>query len=687
MLNLILNHNEMNNRIEQYIDAIKHCNSKQTITVSEFAMVVEEISVKQIKQDFRELNIFIEDSVFDIHNAIWKLREKLEKNKLDDAQLKVQSPSENEITNSFSDKIESSLKKAVVVEKSFDYISSHPNSSLLSIGKIIKDKVAFEHQIKTVNTLINNYYGRAIVADEVGLGKTITGFLWLFEYSLRNSKKLNTLILVPPNLKPQWCEKAFEFFELPFDPKKRYTIDELKYQDILIMSIDEAKTKDKAQILLERNWDCLIIDEAHDIRNSDSIRFRFSYSLKAKYKLLLTATPVHNTGYDIYSQVLLIRPGLLGKKKFFGNHYLIDDKQIANPKSIRKDLEKVLIRNRRDDIKLRFSKRNIQTIIINEWTQHEYDLYNDLLSILINVFHKHLKKAVMIQSPSGSEKAVTDFVLRSMLLLREISSHPDAALNTIKNSLQNDLIKYAEVTHEYKFVNQLKDFITKYEKKQHDLSKSKELLKIIQQSFVEKDRKIIIYVNFLKSKDAIIKLLALSFEDVDIYEYSGTLSKTEKINRVEDFWSAKKAILVSTDAGGQGLNLETADVIINYDYPWNPMKVEQRIGRIDRLSQDAEIINVYNLITSGTIEQYVYQTLMEKIEIFKDTIGDITSPIEINEEWERKFTVSIGLIILSCENASELKTKFEEIDKKEIERYTFKYNSLIHEQKKWLGNE
>jgi len=96
------------------------------------------------------------------------------------------------------------------------------------------------------------------------------------------------------------------------------------------------------------------------------------------------------------------------------------------------------------------------------------------------------------------------------------------------------------------------------------------------------------------------------------------------------------------------------------------MKDKQRIGRIDRLNTKYENIYIYNLITKGTIEQYIYQTLIEKITIVKDVIGDIMSPIEIEEEWERKFLISIGHIILLSEDGSDLKMKFEKMDKKSL---------------------
>jgi SNF2 family DNA or RNA helicase len=265
-----------------------------------------------------------------------------------------------------------------------------------------------------------------------------------------------------------------------------------------------------------------------------------------------------------------------------------------------------------------------------------------------------------------------------------MASHPSAALNTIEHSLLPKLDLYAKITHDFKYVIHTKEFITKYKKTVHHLSKSKKLIQILSAHHKVGD-KVIVYVNFISTKNALLKLIGKYLPKIPLFEFHGELTAKEKEKVIESFIASSGGVLLSTDAGGQGLNLETASVVVNFDYPWNPMKIEQRIGRIDRINQQSKFIYIYNLITNGTIEQYVYQALVKKLAIFMDTIGDILSPIEIGEEWERKFSYSIGMLILSSEDAKQLKKRFESLDKKSLDLYSQKYSTVMHAKDEWLN--
>jgi len=123
--------------------------------------------------------------------------------------------------------------------------------------------------------------------------------------------------------------------------------------------------------------------------------------------------------------------------------------------------------------------------------------------------------------------------------------------------------------------------------------------------------------------------------------------------------------LLSTDCGGEGLNLQVANVVINYDFPWNPMRVEQRIGRIDRIKQSSPRIHIYNFITHGTFEKYVYSVLEEKLDVCRDIIGAFDSPIT-RLMLKRPRDFGIGRLILKSENDEQMARNFdllsEEID-------------------------
>ncbi|MBN2545210.1 MAG: DEAD/DEAH box helicase [Spirochaetes bacterium] len=673
----------MINNLNLYLKTLNSIKDGPSIKLSTILEILDDFSFQQIKSDFSTVGIEITEKSFNLEDAKWKIRQYLSLHKKEDLLIKIESNSDKQIKNVTKEFNDGSVMDAIICDKAFNYTLNNPEDILFSLSLLPDDLIAYKHQIQTVQNVINNYNSRAIVADEVGLGKTITALLWLHEHILRSGRIINTIILVPSNLMKQWCDAFFDFFRLTFSKKKKYSVNELESQDILLMSLDQAKIGDNARILLKRHWDCFILDESHDIKNSESIRFKFVYSLNATYKLFLSATPVHNSAYDLHSQSLPIYPGLLDKAKQFGSYYLEDDKRVINPEGLQKILQKIIIRTRREDIPFKFSERKPHTEFITEWTEHEYSIYNDLLFILIGVFHKHLPKAIILAKQAGSEVAVADFVLKCMLLLREMASHPDAALKTIEDSLYPNILEYATAINDYTYTKMIDNFIKKYKNNEHHLSKEQYLLKILKQLLDNKSRRIIIFVNFLKTRDAIEKTINKNFPKVKTYLYYGKLPKPDKERNIESFINSDSAILISTDSGGQGLNLDAADVVINYDYPWNPMKVEQRIGRIDRLGKRYNQIYIYNLITSGTIEQYVYQTLIEKINIVKDIFGDIMSPIEVKEEWERRFMVSIGLIVLSCNNSTELKEKFEKLDKTTLNRAATQYKTLIFDRYKY----
>jgi len=653
----------MASNYESYLIVLDSIKTK-TMNLSELLETLVNCSFACIKSDFSKLKIPIQSNSFNVDQAKLKIRQYILHNKTDYT-IPVEYKNSGEILYLFQTKSKNSILDACIRDSAYNYLATYPEDLLLSLALLKDDNIAFKHQIVDVNTAINKFNNRCMIIDDVGLGKTVTALLWLYELVIRMNGCLSALILVPANLKSQWFEAIRDFFGDKI-PIKNKTADDYKNNDILLLSVDQAKMGDISKILLQREWDCLILDESHEIRNMNSKRFKFVYSLNAAYKLFLTATPVHNTAYDLYSQSLPILPGLLGNPKQFSEDYLVQNKYVRTSVVLRKALEKLMIRTRRDDIPFNFARHNYFTEIINEWTKQEYALYDDLLKLLVGVFKKQLPKAVVLKQ-QFIERTLDDFVLKSMLLLCEMASHPDTALKTISKTLKPAIEKYAEATNDYEFVDKLDSFINKYNGYHYNLAKVNCLIRILKSTFNTSSRHVIVFVNYIKTSEAIEKVIKTSFNNtIDTYKYIGKFSAQAKTMNIDAFVHSEKAILLSTDAGGQGLNLNVADVVINYDYPWNPMKVEQRIGRIDRLNTKYENIYIYNLITKGTIEQYIYQTLIEKITIVKDVIGDIMSPIEIEEEWERKFLISIGHIILLSEDGSDLKMKFEKMDKKSL---------------------
>jgi SNF2 family DNA or RNA helicase len=366
---------------------------------------------------------------------------------------------------------------------------------------------------------------------------------------------------------------------------------------------------------------------------------------------------------------------------------MLDERNIANPEALQFALEKLLTRTRRVESGLHFAERKYKSIEIEKWKETEEDIYNNLLPLLQGIYRRHLGQAAPLRRPSGWEQSVSQFVLVSITLLREMASHPLAAIKTINNALRPKVVELAGITGDTSDLGKLDDFISKYDPDELSIeehAKTDKLLSLLN-DLTKKKRCQIVYVSYLETKDALMKLISSKFPDLFVLDFHGNLSANQKIQRIEDFWQSDNACLISMDSGGQGLNFQVADTVINYDFPWNPMKLEQRIGRVDRYGQESSVVNVINMMTSGTIEYYVYHTLQEKIEVCRDVLGDFMSPLQVEEIWEKRFSMGIGELILSSRDARDMKRRFETLDKDGLRNYVRKYEKYVMRERRWLG--
>ena len=152
--------------------------------------------------------------------------------------------------------------------------------------------------------------------------------------------------------------------------------------------------------------------------------------------------------------------------------------------------------------------------------------------------------------------------------------------------------------------------------------------------------------------------------------------KTEATTAFKD---EAKACLVSTDSGGQGLNLQFADCVVNYDFPWNPMRIEQRIGRVDRVKQQSKLVKILNFRTTGTVEEYVQIVLTSKLKECRSVLGEFTSPLQIEKIYEDKLTMGIGKALMEAANAEDMRKRMMKLGEDDLRRYIGEY-SLYEEQ-------
>src|SRR4051794_30437481 len=233
------------------------------------------------------------------------------------------------------------------------------------------------HQLEVAKQVIENMNGKAILADEVGLGKTIEAGLILKEYMIRGLVK-KVLILVPASLVTQWAiELNSKFFIPAVTQRKNYVWEQC---DVVVSSIDTAKRNPHRDIIYNLDYDLIIIDEAHKLKNNKTKNYEFVQNLKKKFCLLLTATPIQNRIEEIFNLVSLLKPGHLGSETAFYEKYKRDARSLNDNQHLKELVNKVMIRNRRADTGIEWTKRQVETIPI-EITQPEKELYDSITTL------------------------------------------------------------------------------------------------------------------------------------------------------------------------------------------------------------------------------------------------------------------------------------------------------------------
>src|SRR5881392_2236763 len=220
------------------------------------------------------------------------------------------------------------------------------DADLLLAWPTLRGVVRYPHQERTCLRVLREMRGRAILADEVGLGKTIEAGLLLKEYAIRGLVR-RALILTPASLTGQWREELESKFDLPFAVLR--SLGDWEDRPYLIASIDLAKRGPHRSAAQSRPWDLVIVDEAHRLKNRLSVNWRFVAGLSQKYMLLLTATPVQNDMEELFNLVSLLKPGALRTYEGFIDRYVgsRDRRVPANVSELRDRLRDVMIRHRR----------------------------------------------------------------------------------------------------------------------------------------------------------------------------------------------------------------------------------------------------------------------------------------------------------------------------------------------------
>ncbi|WP_420818811.1 DEAD/DEAH box helicase [Paraliobacillus sediminis] len=449
----------------------------------------------------------------------------------------------------------------------------------LQAPRLLPHVTFLSHQLACAEQVVEEMNGRAILADEVGLGKTIEAGLILKEYMMRGLVK-KALILVPASLVNQWALELTQKFYIPVvTTRKRPIWDQ---DNIVITSIDTAKRDPHREIILQQKYDFVLVDEAHKLKNHQTKNYQFIRSLQKKYCLLLTATPIQNKLSDIFNLVSILKPGFLGDYQTFAEKFGKNIKNLDQDIHLKQLVQKVMVRNLRQDTGIDWTKRKVETIQI-EFTDAEMQAYEQLKKITMEAQH-----------------------FSAITYLRELCSSREACFLSIKKSLEknNDGTNVKEYT----------DFLTQLgELPNH--SKALKVVELIKQS----DEKCIIFTEYRATQ--VYLQWILQQNDITSVPFRGGFKRGKK-DWMRQLFKDKVQVLIATEAGGEGINLQFCNKMINYDLPWNPMRLEQRIGRIHRYGQKNDV-QIYNFAIKNTIEDHILRLLYEKIHLFERVIGNL----------------------------------------------------------------
>ena len=441
----------------------------------------------------------------------------------------------------------------------------------------------FPYQLEAAARVLRHMQGRAILADEVGLGKTIEAGIVLSELRLRGLAG-RVLVLTPAGLVGQWCEELERKFALPcVIADRRFEAPPSEgVQPIVVASLAAARRDRVRAELTAATWDLVIADEAHRLKNARSASARLARSLRTRYMLLLTATPIENRLSDLFQLVSLVRPGLLGgAAEFRSRHGRGDGAAVRNVASLQLALRELMIRHRRSEITVMLPRRLAETLRVAPRAE-EAELY----------------RAISRRVRDQAREATTSRILALRSIQQLAGSSPWASADSLAKLGWEDLARQAASVS--------------------STAKATALLELLERHRA-RGEKVVVFTAFRRTLEALAALL--TDHGFDAAAYHGSLARAEKDAAVGRFAHATP-VLLSTEAAGEGRNLQFCHVMVNFDLPWNPMQIEQRLGRIHRIGQQHDV-QLTNLVSRGTLEERLLEVLQAKINLFELVVGEL----------------------------------------------------------------
>jgi SNF2 family DNA or RNA helicase len=510
-----------------------------------------------------------------------------------------------------------------------------------------------DYQLRTALRVLGPLRGRALLSDEVGLGKTIEAGLVLKELLTRGMVK-RFLVLTVPSLVDQWEEELADKFALSTvttnqatfraDPEQCW-----RQSHGLVASLHTLKQPAHLAVAQTVNWDLLVVDEAHYLRNRASLAWQAVNVLPRQYLLLLTATPVQNSLEELYNLVTLLQPGQLPSPKEFRARF-VDPKrphQPRQPEELRRLLGQVMIRNTRANAGLQLPPRRAETVVFEVaeaerafWGQWEAEF-----------------RAALAALPASQAS------LWGRLLLQAAGSSPSAWRDALE--------KFPDAR------------AARAWRERAPLEASWQTKCALLPPLTKAEGGAVIFTQFLQTQMALAESLRAA--GVETIVMNGGTPAERRQPMTEEFRRRGGALLL-THSGTEGRNLQFCHHLVNFDLPWNPMEIEQRIGRLHRLGQ-RHPVRICNLVQAGTLQEHLLHLLQEKLNLFELVVGETGlilgerfSSDEFAEEVFRRWRESEGRVAEALQSLGEelagARDAFGEVKKLDETLFAKDYESL-----------
>jgi ERCC4-related helicase len=531
----------------------------------------------------------------------------------------------------------------------------------------------FAHQVEGAITFFRHLAPKGMIADDVGLGKTITAGLIIMEL-IKRKRVSSFLVVCPKALLTQWQSELQTKFNIKAEVSIGAELKENLHHPRIITTYESARNS--MEKLAERGFDLVVMDEAHKLRNLCGPKqpakvaelFRdFMRDRCCTYALMLSATPIQTRLWDIYSLVEILKvpqPNPLGDEHFFVSTFIADDATRArrlNPDrriEFRQRLGQAVCRKNRSEVSLVFPERRVLQKILAP-TPEERLYEEECLKLLRSMNANPLEQSTFVRS---------------------VLSSPWAAAKSLRKKTI-----YFSSHEEKRFLLELADRGEAI----RESAKSDAVVKLVRKVMAEDPNwRILIFTERLETQEFLRRVLGTHGLGDQVSLYQGgqdTMNRRalqdfgvvaeNKENRRE--YPAKRRILISTDAGAEGLNLQVCNMLVNYDLPWNPMKIEQRIGRVQRLGQEQRYVTIMNLVLGGTVEERIVARCLERLEMFKMALGSMEEILSLaGDEDGNSFERSLLELVKAAIQGKDIERDME-AKLKSIEEAKRRYEELL----------